>query len=175
MRIKFINISAAILLFLFISTNARAQWKSNRLTPAHFNSITFNDLKFSELKKTKGDELEMQKLRQADRVCEGGKEIGEKWRSFHYNDGLSVYFSGLSKSQKPHITKIEANSITIKNKKVKLGDGINSLGQNIVISNKNDKSVFYSFTSEDSDCCLVSIEVSSNTNNIIKIIYFVQT
>ena len=175
MRQKILYSLSGFLLFLIISLKLQAQGRSNGLTPLHFNSIRFHDMEFSELKKTEGDKNAMQKLKQAHKTCEGGEEIGEKWRSFHYQDGLSVYFNGLSEGQIPTITHIEAISITIQDKKAVLGDHISILGEDLIISNKNGESDFYSFTLGNSDCCFVLIEVNNKKNEIVKITYNVQT
>ncbi|WP_224484710.1 hypothetical protein [Robertkochia aurantiaca] len=175
MRIS--KLYTGILLFLSISIQieVNAQVKSNELPPNQYHAIEFHGVKLSELKATNGVINEMQKLLAIDKVCEGGIEIGEKWRSFYTSDGLIIFFNGLSENQTPEIGRLESKSISIDGKRAKIGDNIETLGPNLVIGNQYDGYNYYKFTLGNADCCPISIKVDSNTNKIIEILYFVQT
>ena len=175
MRIRIFYTEILLFLCLFIQNDIYAQLKSNELTLSQYNTIKFHDVKFSDLEASRGELKEIQKLLDIDRMCEGGIEIGEKWRTFYSSDGLMISFDGLSENQKPEIIRIESNSISIGGKRAEIGDNINLLGRNLAISNKLDGYEFYSFTLGNADCCPISIRVDSKSDKILEILYFVQT
>ena len=127
----FMKYSILLLTILLFSTmENNAQLTNNPLSKSEFNNIQFNGITLKAIEATEGKiQLIENLMGKPLSIKENGGSIGEKTRKFIYGSKEVIVFNGLSLNQKPSITYIKANSITLKNVSISLGDNIEVFGK----------------------------------------------
>lgn len=151
---------------LLYTTVSFAQFKGNTMTLEEYTAIKINDFTMLDLIDTRGDYSKLKTMFGNDlqyKTYEKSFEVVEYWNNkitvrFEEEDKILTYF-------KLHYP----NTITIKGKKVKIGDDIGLLGLVKVDTTDGAYSVY--FNDEETLSASITIEANPITKKITEIYY----
>ena len=158
-----------IILMLTLTSLAKCQINSNIISKTEFDNIKINNVTFSKIKLTNGNEEQLKNLFFYN-ITESNKQPEEDYFYYIFN-GFDISFSN------NEISSFEITdtnwSLTIKGKTIKIGSHKDELG--VVILNNQEgggKSIVYQYC----DGCNNFLSLYLDSNNLIeKIIYIEQT
>jgi hypothetical protein len=148
---------------------AKCQVKSNIISQTEFDNIKINNVTFSKIKLTNGNEEQLKNLF-TNNITESNKEPEEDYFYYVFN-GFNISFSDNIVSSF-EITNTDW-SLTIKDKTIKIGSHKDELGT-VFMNNQvgGGKSIVYQYC----DGCNNFLSLYLDSNNLIeKIIYIEQT
>ena len=165
-----------LILLLSFPSLVKCQITSNIITETEFNNIKINNVTFSNIKATNGNQDQLENLF-AMNIQEADIDIDGEFYNYTY-DGFTIGFSGILGSiQQPEISSFEITnsnwSITIQGKTVTIGSNKKELG-NVILNNQvnGEKSIVYQYC----DGCNNFISLYLDSNNLItKIVYIEMT
>ena len=158
-----------IILMLTLPSLAKCQINSNIISKTEFDNIKINNVTFSKIKLTNGNEEQLKNLFFYN-ITESNKQPEEDYFYYIFN-GFDICFSN-NEISSFQITDTNW-SLTIKGKTIKIGSHKDELG--VVILNNQEgggKSIVYQYC----DGCNNFLSLYLDSNNLIeKIIYIEQT
>ena len=155
-----------LIITLTYSFLGHAQFKGNTLTDEEYYAIKINTFFIGDLIDTRGDYSKLKSMFGNDLLLKSYNkpfEVVEYW-----NNKITVRFEEEDKTL-TYFQLNYPNTITIKGKKVKIGDDIALLGQ-VKIDTANGKYSAY-FNDEETLSASVTIEANPKTKKITEIYY----
>jgi hypothetical protein len=165
-----------LILLLAFPTLVKCQITSNIISETEFNNIKINNVTFSNIKATNGNQNQLENLF-TNSIQEADIDVDGEFYNYTYN-GFTIGFSGILGSlQQPKVSSFEITNtdwnITIQGKTVTIGTHKDELGS-VILNNQvgGGKSIVYQYC----DGCNNFLSLYLDLNNLItKIVYIEQT
>lgn len=163
-------------LLLILPSLVKCQITSNIISETEFNNIKINNVTFSNIKATNGNQNQLDNLFSYN-IEEADVDTEGEFYNYDFN-GFSIGFSGILGSiQQPVVSSFEITntnwSITIQGKTVTIGSHKDELGS-VILNNQvgGGKSIVYQYC----DGCNNFLSLYLDSNNLItKIVYIEMT
>jgi len=170
---KHYNILSLIL--LLYSTSIFAQ-HTNELDTETYQTIKFNGFLKSKIEASNAD-VAVLKTFFGNEVSITGDDDGgieDGWKTFEFKRIIISFDDTNPRAKMAFISYINAQSFTLKDKTINIGDTISILGSDISLKLDKKGGKFVSFTYLNGDCCPIVISLDAN-EKVLKIEYFVWT